>query len=354
VVARTPAVQPRAVTPTGSYVALVARGRRTSYGIESQRQSLELIAPTGVRTVLYSVPVSRRGAGYLTLSDVSADGTTALLTQSAGRRLGRTRALGVDTATGAVRAVEVGRDHGVVQLAPDGTGVVVEDHSGRFSRVGTLSWAGVLRQSGVAVGGRMLSLDASSVLFQTAGKRGVESLDAMSLVTGAVTRRYPTPGLQCSPVRRWDATQVLLSCYGGRTTQVLRLLDPTSGVLTALTDPRPGQDPSGGEQDARALGGALYLQVTSRCGAIAVSRLLSDGTVGPVRLPGRRDQLTLLGTTGTSLVLQTGAPCRGEAPRQSVTLLDLATGTARPLVVLPGKESFERVVALGETVVSQS
>lgn len=61
-----------------------------------------------------------------------------------------------------------------------------------------------------------------------------------------------------------------------------------------------------------------------------------------------RADVTLVGAVSSGLVVRRGPGCDGDLAHDALTVLDPATGAERPLVTLPGKETFDRILPFGE------
>jgi hypothetical protein len=298
---------------------------------------LVLVSPTGEQTTVYERPVSRHYGGS-SLLDWSADGTTALLVVQ--RRSG-SLLLRVDVATGAVQQLAVELLNSAV-LDPSGTGVLATSFQGARSNtlvLDRIAWSGARTRLRAGVNGLVTPGRGATVLV---GSESGRKQYLLSTVDGSVLHAFRLHGY-CTPIRWWDATRVLESCgvHGD-----LWTVDPATGVSDRLTAVHGRGDY--GHYDARYVGSKLYVQVAGACGYSYVATVGKRRTK-PLEVPGVTGSVLMVDTVGDRLLLEHAASCDdSRGTRSELALFDPATRTETPLVVLPRKTYFGRVLVFGE------
>jgi hypothetical protein len=109
---------------------------------------------------------------------------------------------------------------------------------------------------------------------------------------GGVLRKLPVPGLQpvlgCTPVRWWNASTILASCYPENSGEPRLWLVPISGAKPSeLTPARTAGDGDYGDIDAWQLTSGLYLQSLGACGTVEINKQAKNGSITPGNRAGR-------------------------------------------------------------------
>ncbi|WP_028652624.1 hypothetical protein [Nocardioides halotolerans] len=323
--------------PPGSYLAVVERGRDAREGgIDAREQRLVLVSPTGETRTIYQQPA--RGYSRFTLSDWSVDGSTALLVASHRRRSELVR---VDVETGATTRLDVVRLNTAI-LDPAGAGVLATTWKRARSNtlvLSRISWAGETTRVREGVSGSMIAGPGGTVLTADVKRGRVQRL--LSTSTGAVVSHFRGDAF-CTPVRWWDAAQVLEMCG---TRGDLHLVDPVAGTSHRLTS-RHGRGDYG-HLDARYAGGSLYVQAAGGCGYTFVAKVTKHST-RHLRVPHAVGSVVMVAAVGDQLVLEHAASCDGDRPRSVLSLFDPVRHRETSLVRLGRHEAFARILVLGE------
>jgi hypothetical protein len=213
----------------------------------------------------------------------------------------------------------------------------------------------------VAAGGvaRYSLTGAFQAQLSTSGElaSAVSSIDGLTEVVNAGTgvelvgnaggaiRFLPVPGTSatmggCTPVRWWNATDVLVACTPTQAIGPRLWLVPVSGAVpTALTPARTGDGPDFGDADAWQLPTGLYLQAEAGCGPPFLAREGADGAVQAITVPGSSGTV-VVATSGDRMLVQEFTEC---LEGSSLGWLDPATGSVQQ--VLTEQPSSTGVVA---------
>jgi TolB protein len=320
VVAPASAIPWRSVGP-GWFVAIwvphaAAQGFPPPKNWDKQPSTLYLVDPLGGRYRIATLPAP----SYYGLLDWSGDGRRVLIS-TPGTAAQHSLIENVDLATGGVldhfaspgsaesayqytrpkgltilRFTPAIGEHGVasiVRLSLSGT--VLFRYPANFPGTGPLS--------GFNPPALLPSLDGTQLV--------VEAENGMTLMDndGTFVRNVGPVGETCAPVRWWDTTDFVASCYAfahGVTTEPALWLVPINGkAATRLTSP---VRPDLGDIDGWKIGTSVYLQAEGACGSQFLARRLADGRTARVNVPktgndvevvgAHKDRLALLGILG--------------------------------------------------------
>jgi TolB protein len=328
----------------GWYLTLIAQGTRGDFGINAERQLLDLVDPRGGRYQLSRTSVAEDGTGYRSLAGWSASGRTALLLVDQGTK--HARAVRLDLRSGSRRVLPLGPGVATISMGPGGSVFAAMYGGNRGEPVVRLDPDGTSLPIARHTGGVVLPTpDARQVVVAP------ESWDLheLRLVDGRghLIRTLPTPR-PCTPARWWNAETVLATC--SRANGVTRLYAvPLDG-----STPRPVSADHGGgssdlgDLDARRLGGTTYLEASGPCGVVFLARQHADGSATRVRVPDSVGNVYLIGRHGHRLVLQTGVSCDGGTARDAITHFDPVTRDNEVVAELPLNEAYATILAFGE------
>lgn len=147
---------------------------------------------------------------------------------------------------------------------------------------------------------------------------------------GGVVRFLGIPGGPlvagaCTPVRWWNAADILVSCVppGARGPQLW--IVPVSGAIPTQLTPVRTDGPDFGDMDAWQLPTGLYLQAETGCGPPFIAEQLAGGTVQAVS--GGSASLVVATSGDLMLVRQSGC-----VPGSSLAWFNPATGTRQPVL----------------------
>ena len=328
----------------GWYLTLIAQGTRGDFGINAERQLLDLVDPRGGRYQLARTSVAKDGSGYRSLAGWSASGRTALLLVDQGTK--RARAVRLDLRAGTRDVLPLGPAVATISMAPGGSVYAARYGGSRGQRVVRIDPDGTALPIASHTDGMVLpTRDARQVVVAPQSR----DLHELRLVDGHghLIRTLPTPR-PCTPTRWWRAETVLATC--SRANGVSRLyavpLDGSAPWPVSADHGRASSDL--GDIDARRLGGTTYLEASGPCGVVFLARQHADGTATRVRVPDSQGNVYLIGRRGHRLVLQTGVSCDGGAARDAITHFDPATRDNKVVAELPLNESYTTILAFGE------
>lgn len=324
--------------PVAASAAAVAPGAGWHLAqVSGRTDRLVLLSPTGEQTTVYERRVSRRWGGF-SLLDWSADGSTALVVV---QRRSAALLVRVDVTTGAVQELAVPLLNGAV-LDPSGAGVLVTAFKGQRSNtlvLDRIAWSGARTRLRTGVNGSITPGRGATVLVESPSGRKQYLL---STTDGSVVHAFRVQGY-CTPIRWWDATRLLESCgmHGD-----LWTVDPATGVSDRLTGVHGRGDY--GHYDARYVGSRLYVQVAGACGYSYVATVGKRKTK-PLEVPGVTGSVLMVDVVGDRLLLEHAQSCDDSSgSRSELALFDPVTRTETPVLVLPRKTYFGRVLVFGE------
>jgi TolB protein len=328
----------------GWYLTLIAQGVRGDFGINAERQLLDLVDPRGGRYQLARTSVAKDGTGYRSLAGWSASGRTALLLVDQGTK--HARAVRLDLRDGTRQVLPLGPGVASISMGPAGAVYAAKYGGNRGQRVVRIDPDGTSLR---------IARDTDGMVLPTPDGRQVvvapQSWDLHELRFvdghGHLIRTLPTPR-PCAPARWWKAETVLATC--SRANGVTRLYAvPLDGSAPRPVSADHGRGSSDlGDIDARRLAGTTYLEATGPCGVVFLARQHADGTASRVRVPGSQGNVYLIGRRGHRLVLQTGVSCDGGAARDAITHFDPVTRDNKVVAELPLNESYTTILAFGE------
>ena len=283
---------------------------------QKQPSTLYLVDPLGGRYRVATLPAP----SYYGLLDWSGDGRRVLIS-TPGTAAEHSQIENLDLATGRVldhfaspgpagSSFQYTRPHGlaILRFTP-----AIGEHGvasiARLSLSGTVLFRYPANFPGT---GPLTGFDPPALLPSLDGTQlVVEAKNGMALIDndGTFVRDVGPADETCAPVRWWDATDFVASCYAvahGVTTEPALWLVPTDGkAATRLTSPRP---PDLGDTDGWKIGASVYVQAAGACGSQFLARRLADGKTARVNVPktgndvevvgAHQDRLGLLGILG--------------------------------------------------------
>ena len=328
----------------GWYLTLIDQGAHGEFGINAERQLLDLVNPRGGRYQLATSSVAKDGTGYRSLAGWSASGRTALLLVDQGTK--HARAVRLELRTGTRRVLPLGAGIASISTGPGGAVYAAKYGGNRGQRVVRIDPDGTsIRIAGHTDGMLLPTPDARQVVVAP------ESWDLHELRLvdghGHLVRTLPTPR-HCSVARWWRADTVLATCSlaDGATRLYAVPLDGTTPRPVSADHGRHSSDL--GDIDARRLGGTTYLEASGPCGVVFLARQHADGTATRVRVPGSTGNVYLIGRRGHRLVLRTGVSCDGGTARDAITHFDPVTHDDVVVAELPLNEAYATILAFGE------
>ena len=318
-----------------------------SAGIDSpvRARSLELISPAGVRYALYATRKqslkNNVDPSNFTLIGWDPDTRVALLKRYV--NLHRTQAIRLDLRSGASQTLALPKRESVTGLRPDGAGVLSETLGGKIL---SIAWDGTRTTLGTGSSswGPITTPDGTAAVLPDVDQLTVLPLD------GSASREIATPG-ECRPLRWYDDTQLLASCYSRKGSQLVTIgLD---GTITPRASLRPTgspdfRGPSWDDTDVRVVGGRAYYEGNGPCGGSFIARENAAGDAKMVRVPGSRGGISLVDARDDRLVIAHTATCDEGPPRAVLSLFDPATKVEDMLLTLGKREHWAHVLAWDE------
>jgi hypothetical protein len=280
--------------------------------------TLYLVDPQGGTYKLYSWPATTEP---WVLMAWSGDETRALL-EEVGTSQPTLHQL--TTATGQVTTFTL--PPAVTQVlgytSPDGENILVQQDG-----VVRYNLAGVL-QARLSDGPE----DASAVSSPDGLTEVVSGITGVDLVSnaGGVVRFLGIPGGpsvagDCTPVRWWNAADVLVSCTPRGAMGPQLWLVPVSGAMPTALTPVRTDGPDFGDMDGWQLPTGLYLEAETGCGPPFIAEQLAGGTVQAV--PGGSASLVVATSGDLMLVQQSGC-----VPGSSLAWFNPATSAKQPVL----------------------
>ncbi len=331
----------------GWVLATIDRG---SYGksnneLRVRARSLELISPEGVRYSLYATtrePLENHvDPSNFSLISWDPVARTALLKRYVS--VFRAQAIRLDLETGASQTLALPKNEMATGLRPDGAGVLSQTFSGRILSIawdGTRSVVGETRSQG----GVIATPDGTALVI---GER--HHLTLMPL-DGSTTRVLATPG-ECRPLRWYDDTQLLASCFSRRGSRLVTVgIDGTVTPRASMrrTSSPSFRGPSWDDTDVRVVDGRSYYEGNGPCGGSFIIRENAKGEQKLVKVPGSTGGISLVGARDDRLVIAHSATCDGAPPRAVLSTFDPVSRDEDMLVTLAASEHWGHVVAWDE------
>jgi TolB protein len=320
---------------------------------ETASSTLYLVDPAGNR---YPITTFAPPSGFEgpRLVDWSGDGSHALLSRDVPgqQQLVITQ---VDLHTGAQTTLPDGGRY----TRPDGKSMLVStnyngDVPGTLKRVDLAGNPQLTfptdQLGGEFSGAYMQSPDGTRLVLGTVkpgnvpGNEAYKSPAGLVLVRndGTVVRRLssPAPDASCSPVRWWNATEILANCdtaeHSGSQLWEVPLNGGAPMALTALNSGQeddPGFGGDIGDRIAWQLPSGTFLQSAGACGTMFLSRLTPDMHTTRVDVPGiDSSSVVVAGATADKLVLQAKVGCGATT---SLLTYDPAANTSTVLLGPP-------------------
>lgn len=308
---------------------------------QHQPTTVFLVDPVGGRYRVSTLPAP----SYYELLDWSGDGRRVLLeTPSTGGE--RAEVEDVSLATGGIlHRFPASADASYQYTRPDGLAVLVSaagdgpgeagslvrdslagarqlTYPDRFPGVGPLA-PGLAGQGGV-----LPSLDGTQVVVETTKRLALLAND------GTFVRALGPSGEMCTPVRWWDAADILATCQpsasGAAQVPALWLVPRAGGEPRKLTSPA-GHDL--GDLDGWEVGGTVYTQAAGACGTEFLARRGPGGHMTPVPVPNTSgNDVHVVGAYGARLALQAMLGCGAD---KSLFWFDPARSTETDLLGSP-------------------
>ena len=342
------AVERRAAVPwdqvgDGWVLAEVQRGPVRQGEVRAKARSLELISPEGTRYSLYSTSKEMKkgvDVNNFALVDWDPEARVALLKRVVNIR--RSQVIRLDLESGSSQTLALPRQAMTTGLRPDGSGVLVQNFSGK---VVSITWDGVRTTVGQASqGGVITTPDGTTVL--------VADPDHLTLIPldGSATSAIATPG-QCNPIRWYDDTQLLASCYSRQGSQLVTVgLDGTVTTRASMRDTtsKDFEGPSWDDTDVRVVGGRSYYEGNGPCGGSFIIRENAAGAQKLVRVPGSTGGVSLVDARDDRLVIAHTATCDSGVPRAVLSTFDPVSKDEDVLVTLATREHWGSVRAWDE------
>jgi TolB protein len=329
---------------SGWYLTLIDQGPHGEFGINAERQLLDLVDPRGGRYQLAKSSVAKDGTGYRSLAGWSATGGTALLLVDQGTK--QARAVRLDLRSGTRRVLPLGAGVASVSMGPAGAVYAAMYGGNSGQRVVRIDPDGTSLPIARHTDGMVLPTpDARQVVVAPQSW----DLHELRLVDqhGHLVRTMPTPR-HCGVVRWWRADTVLATCSQADGAARLYAV-PLDGSTPRPVSADHGRGSSDlGDLDARRLGGTTYLEASGPCGVVFLARQHDDGSATRVRVPGSKGNVYLIGRRGHRLVLRTGVSCDGGAARDAITHFDPVTHDDVVVAELPLNEAYATILAFGE------
>ncbi|PUA81032.1 hypothetical protein [Nocardioides currus] len=344
------AVERRASVPwdevgEGWTLATVDRGRMVQGELRLKARSLELVSPEGTRYSLYATtrqPLRHHvDPSNFTLVGWDPETRVALLQRYVS--LSRTQAIRVDLRSGASQSLALPKRATSAGLRPDGTGVLTQTIGGNVLSIG---WDGT--RTLVGRGGTSWSPittpDGNAAVVAGTGHLTVMPLD------GSTPSELATPG-ECRPLRWYDDTQLLASCFSRKGSQLVTVgldgsITPRAGLRRTSS---PGfRGPSWDDTDVREVGGVAYLEGNGPCGGSFLTRENARGEQRMVRVPGSTGGISLVDARDDRLVIAHTANCDAGPPRAVLSTFDPVTLDEDALVTLGRREHWGHVLAWDE------
>lgn len=349
-VAAAPAVERRATVPwdqvgDGWTLVTVDRGPVKQGEIRVKARSLELISPEGTR---YSLHATRKqpqknhvDPSNFSLIDWDAETRVALLKRYVSPF--RAQAIRLDLQSGASQSLALPKREASTGLRPDGAGVLSQTVGGKII---SIAWDGTRSRLGRASSSwsPITTPDGTATVIGAPGHLTVLPLD------GSTARDLATPG-ECRPLRWFDDTQVLASCYSRRGSRLVTVgLD---GTVTPRAHRRNTSSPdftgpSWDDTDVREVGGASYFEGNGPCGGSFLIRENAAGKQKPVRVPGSTGGISLVDAVDDRLLIAHSATCDGAPPRAVLSTFDPVDKDEDVLVTLGRREHWGHVLAWDE------
>jgi TolB protein len=129
---------------------------------------------------------------------------------------------------------------------------------------------------------------------------------------GTVVSQVRVPGASyCGVKRWWETNVVLVSCAGTSSQQRLYEVPLSGGAATPLTATPSASGGDQGDENAWAVGSAVYVQDAGGCGYQYLARLQPDDLTKPVTVPDvvRGDSVFVLGAANDELALEATVAC---------------------------------------------
>jgi hypothetical protein len=329
----------------GWVLAGVHRGRYVDGELRVRARSLELLSPDGARYSLYATGKQPKknhvDPGNFSLISWDPEDRTALLKRFVDPE--RSQAIRVDLETGASQALALPKREMATGLRPDGNGVLSQTLGGNIL---SITWDGtrtLLGRTG-SQGGAIATPDGTAAVIAAADHLIVMPLDA------SAQREIATPG-QCRPLRWYDDTQLLASCFSRKGSQLVTVgLD---GVVTPMaglrrTSSRDFRGPSWDDTDVRVVGGRSYYEGNGPCGGSFIIRQNASGEQRMVRVPGSEGGISLVDTRDDRLVIAHTATCDSGPPRAVLSTFDPVSKDEDVLLTLAPREHWAHVLAWDE------
>lgn len=277
---------------------------------DKQPSTLYLVDPLGGRYRIATLPAP----SYYGLLDWSGDGRRVLIS-TPGTAAKNSQIENVDLATGKVldHFASPGSGPAYQYTRPKGLAILrftpaIGEHGvasiDRLSLSGTVlfrypaSFPGRGPLTGFSTPALLPSLDGTQLV--------VEAKNGLALIAndGTFVRDVGPADETCAPVRWWDATDLVASCYAfahGVTTEPALWLVPVNGkAATRLTSPRP---PDLGDTAGWKIGTSVYLQAEGACGSQFLARRLADGRTARVNVPKTGNDVEVVGAHQERLAL---------------------------------------------------
>jgi hypothetical protein len=155
-----------------------------------------------------------------------------------------------------------------------------------------------------------------SALYSPNGvELAVSAANGLLLVSnaGGVLRKLPVPGvaapLGCTPVRWWNASTILASCFPKNSGAPQLWLVPASGAKPSALTPVRKAGTDDGDIDAWQLSSGLYLQSLGPCGTLEINKQAKNGSITEVTVPGAGSPIVVTANS-SRLLVRTGG-CEG-------------------------------------------
>ena len=331
----------------GWVLTTIIRGAGTARA-RARARSLELISPEGTRYSLYATskqPLKNNvDPSNFTLIDWDPDTRVALLKRYVS--LHRSQAIRVDLQSRLpARPWRCPSGRRPTGLRPDGSGRADPEHRRQdpLDHLGRRR-ATLLGQASPAAA-PITTPDGTAVVIAGADHLTVMPLD------GSATSDIATPG-ECRPLRWYDDTQLLASCYTRKGSQLVTVgLDGTvtpRASLRATRQPATSADRAGTTPTCASSAAAPTTRATAPAAAPSSPGRTPRATPKLVRVPGSTGGISLVDARDDRLVIAHTATCDAGAPRAVLSLFDPVSKDEDVLLTLGRREHWGHVLAWDE------
>jgi hypothetical protein len=311
--------------------------------------TLFLVDPAGGRYLLDTLPADAANSSQPDFVVAwSGDGQRALLGNA---RSSQVEVLNLRTGTAARFSLRSGMSPlgfttpaGLAILAST---ITARPHLERFSLTGAPEQAYPTSYTG----GSYYSGN-SAVYSPNGSELAVTTSAAIELLSndGKVIRALPVSrsAQYCTPVRWWNATELLAMCMPPHSGVAQLWLVPASGARATALTASPAARGDVGDLNAWPMPSGTYVQDAGGCGYTYLAKLQANRQTAPVKLSGvpQGDSVIPIGSYGDQLAIQVRTPC---GPGSSLLWYSPARGTTIALLggTAPGGGSVSAAFLFG-------